>query len=86
LETIINAELGVADSYYVTRKAGYDTSVLISNAEVMFSKDLPQKVMLAIPDIRESGKCLAFELGTAAGFHVRAGLRNSDRMISGFSA
>jgi hypothetical protein len=31
---------------------------------------LPVKVSNAVPDIREAGKCLAYELGTAAGFHA----------------
>ena len=69
-ETVLRNELALADVYFVTRKAGYDTSVLIANAEVNFAKELPLKVPKAIPDIREAGKCLAFEMSTAAGFHV----------------
>jgi hypothetical protein len=69
-ETVINAELSVADAYFVSRKAGYDTYTLISSAEAVFPADLPIKVPNAIPDIREAGKCLAYEVGTAAGFHA----------------
>jgi hypothetical protein len=69
-ETVIAAELGIADAYFVSRKAGYDTYTLIANAEAVFPADLPTKVPNAIPDIREAGKCLAYELGTAAGFHA----------------
>jgi hypothetical protein len=69
-ETVLRNELGTADVYFVTRKAGYDTSVLIANAEKNFSSELAAKVSGAIPDIREAGKCLAFEMSTAAGFHV----------------
>jgi hypothetical protein len=58
----------------VSRKAGYDTAVLIGNAEQCFPSDLGSKVPLAIPDIREAGKCLAFELSTAAGLHVMRAL------------
>jgi hypothetical protein len=68
--TVIVAELAVADAYFVSRKAGYDTYTLISNAEAVFPADLPIKVPNAIPDIREAGKCLAYELGTAAGLHA----------------
>ncbi len=69
-QTVLRAELANADVYFVTRKAGFDTSVLISNAEKNFAADLAGKVPNAIPDIREAGKCLAFEMSTAAGFHV----------------
>jgi hypothetical protein len=69
-ETVLRNELAIADVYFVTRKAGYDTSVLIANAEKNFSSELTAKVSGAIPDIREAGKCLAFEMSTAAGFHV----------------
>lgn len=73
-ETVLNAELSMCDSYFVSRKAAYDTSSLISNAEVMFSTDLGTKVPEAIPDVREAGKCLAFELSTAAGLHIMRAL------------
>jgi hypothetical protein len=72
-ETILRAELTNADSYYVTRKGGYDTGILVANAEHHFQTDLGVKVPTAITDIREAGRCLAFELSTAAGFHVLRG-------------
>lgn len=69
-ETVLRAELSIADAYFVSRKGGYDTNTLISNAEAIFPGDLVAKVPHAVPDIREAGKCLAYELGTASGFHV----------------
>ena len=69
-QTIVRAELGISDAYFVSRKAAYDTITLIQNAEAMFSPDLPSKVTEAIPEIREAGKCLAYELATASGFHL----------------
>lgn len=69
-QTIVRAELGISDAYFVSRKAAYDTLALVQNAEAMFSPDLPSKVKEAIPEIREAGKCLAYELSTAAGFHL----------------
>lgn len=68
--TVLTTELRIADAYFVTRKAGYDTTTLIAAAERMFPAELMYKVPGAIVDIREAGKCLAFELSTAAGFHV----------------
>lgn len=70
LETILRAELATADAYYVSRKGAYDSSALISNAEALFSQEIHIKVPAAIPEIREAGKCLAFELTTASGFHL----------------
>lgn len=69
-ETVWNNELSIADAYFVTRKAAYDTYALIANAETMFPPELLQKCPHAVADIREAGKCLAFELTTASGFHV----------------
>jgi hypothetical protein len=69
-DTIFRSELLIADTYFVTGKYGYDTTTLISNTENCFPLDLGIKIPEAIADLREAGKCLAFELSTAAGFHV----------------
>jgi hypothetical protein len=67
---VLRAELSVSDAYYVTSKGGYDTLALISNAEILFPEALGKKVEEATSEVREAGKCLAFELCTAAGIHV----------------
>lgn len=69
-DTVVRAELAVSDAYFVTSKKGFDTSVLMSSAETAFPDDLVIKVPEAVRDIREGGKCIAFDLGTAAGFHL----------------
>jgi len=69
-ETVLRNELQNADTFFVTRKAAYDTSLLLTNAELLFSAEVASKVTAAIPDIREAGKCLAYELNTASGFHI----------------
>lgn len=69
-ETILTAELGSADAYFVSKKGGYDTIDLIARARVLFPPDLGDKAPEAVQDIEEAGRCLAFELGTAAGFHL----------------
>jgi hypothetical protein len=43
---------------------------LIDFAEIIFPLDLAIKVPEAIHDIKQAGKCIAFELPTAAGFHL----------------
>lgn len=70
-ETVLTEELAIVDTYSVTQKGAYSTADLITNAESLFSKVVQQKLPPnAILDIREAGKCLAFETPTAAAFHV----------------
>ncbi|MEQ8195629.1 MAG: hypothetical protein RIB59_14185, partial [Rhodospirillales bacterium] len=69
-KTIFLAELETLNAHFVTQKRGYDTMALIDYAEVIFPPELTAKVPESIPDIREAGKCIAFELNTAAAFHL----------------
>lgn len=70
-ETVLGAELQNSAIYFVSRKGIYETNDLIQKADEMFPSSIrlrfPSKVKL---DLREAGKCLAFELSTAAGFHI----------------
>jgi hypothetical protein len=89
-EVVFSAEMSVANTYWVTNKAAYDTVELISRGETLFPIDLPSKVPEAMYDVREAGKCLAFELSTAVGFHalraVEAVLRRYWKAVSGGAA
>jgi hypothetical protein len=69
-EIAYNAENSIADTFVVTPKAGYDTTVLIESGEKNFPPELATKAPDAVDDIRNAGKCLAFGLGTACGFHL----------------
>lgn len=69
-ETVLAAEMDTGTAFLVTKKRGYDTTDLIFRAEVLFPPELPGKVPESLPEIREAGKCIAFEMGTAAGFHI----------------
>ncbi|WP_439638546.1 hypothetical protein [Nevskia sp.] len=70
-ETVLAEELNILDTYSIAQKGAYSTSELIANAEVMFSLSVLAKLpALAVRDIREAGKCLAFETTTAAAFHI----------------
>ena len=51
-EPVLKAELHAADAYFVSKKGGYDTLDLISQAEVLFPPDLPDKVPEAVRDIQ----------------------------------
>jgi hypothetical protein len=69
-ETIFKGELHFSDAYFVVRKSGFETVVLIANGEKLFPDDLMAKAPGVIKDVQGAGKCIAFELGTAAGFHL----------------
>ncbi len=69
-EHVLSAELGLMDIYLVLRKRGYDTSILIQNGQDVFPPELQAKVPEAVADIKQATACIAFELSTAAGFHL----------------
>jgi hypothetical protein len=59
------------DTYLVSKKGIYSTRDLIENTE----RHLPEWVVNAMPppavfDVRECGRALAFDLSTAAAFHI----------------
>ena len=66
----LNGDTSIADTYVLSPKAGYDTTTLATNGEALFHADLGAKVPEALPDVRAAAQCLAFELPTAAGFHL----------------
>lgn len=70
-EVVLAEELRLVDTYSVTQKGAYSTSDLIGCAETLLPVSV-RKVMApdTVNDIREAGRCLAFETPTAAGFHV----------------
>lgn len=70
-ETILGAEMQTLDTYHASQKALYKTEDLIERAEIV----LPEGIRSEVPDetineIRHAGRCLAFELPTAMGFHI----------------
>ena len=70
-ETVLAEELAILDTYAIAQKGAYSTPELISNADVMFPPSIRSKIPArAIADIKEAGKCLAFETPTAAAFHI----------------
>ena len=68
--TVFLAELGTLPSFFVTQKPPYDTHVLLDSGEGLMPSDLPQKVPEAVFDAKEAAKAVAYELGTACGFHA----------------
>lgn len=81
-EIVLAAELSQMDMYYVSKKGCYSTVHLITDAEVMPPESIrPHFPKDATEDIRQGGKCLAFELPTAAAFHL---LRATEGVLHGY--
>jgi hypothetical protein len=69
-DLVFLSELGTLPSFLVVGKESYDTNILIDEGTRLFPPTLLQKVLEARQDALEAGKALAFELGTACGFHI----------------
>ncbi|MGJ8605408.1 MAG: hypothetical protein ACSHXH_14890 [Marivita sp.] len=69
-EAVLKSELGNLDLYLVQQKSAFDTRTLIEAGELAFPLELKEKVPDAIFDLKEAMKCIAFELPTAAAFHL----------------
>jgi hypothetical protein len=69
-EAVLGAELGLTPLYVVQPKAGFDTGALIESGTVCFPTDVATKTPDALADLSQGTRCIAFELFTAAGFHL----------------
>jgi hypothetical protein len=71
-ETVLKAELNGWDAFFVSQKGAYSTTDLITRAESLIPSESTRKFLSpeALEDIRQAGRCLAFNLGTAAAFHI----------------
>lgn len=70
-QTVLSAELLKLETYYVTQKGIYDTTALIARTENVLPASVLNKIDKKVAiEIRESGKCLAFDCATASAFHM----------------
>jgi hypothetical protein len=70
-ETVFGAEMREATAYFVPRRGIYFTPALVNSADESF----PESIRPFIPektkeDWKSAGRCLAFSLLSASGFHV----------------
>jgi len=71
------SEMGQANTYFVPVKRGWDMTAMIAEAEVLLSVDARAALTAdELRDIREAGRCLAFEVPTAAAFHLHRALES----------
>ncbi len=80
-ENVFAAELQALDTYFISQKAIYSTPDLIERADYSF----PEEIRKVLPDeakldIRQAGRCLAFDLPTAAGFHILRAVETAIRL------
>ena len=70
-EIVLSAELQTLATYHVTQKGIYSTTSLIEKAEMSLPESILNKIDSAIvEEIRQSGRCLAFDVATASAFHM----------------
>lgn len=70
-ETVLSAELQTLASYHVTQKGIYSTVDLVDRAENILPAPVLGKISPEVKEeIRQSGRCLAFDSGTASAFHM----------------
>ncbi|MGD0417450.1 MAG: hypothetical protein ABSA80_18985 [Terriglobales bacterium] len=78
-ETVLRTECQVMDSYYVSKKGAYSTADLIEHAHYQIPETTRGKVPEQTKnDFDQAGKCIAFDLPTAAAFHL---LRSTEAVI-----
>lgn len=78
-ETVLRAECQMMDTYFVSKKGAYSTKDLVENAH----HQVPEPTRSKLPeqtrtDFDQAGKCLAFDVPTAAAFHL---LRGTEAVI-----
>ena len=70
-ENVFSAEMLAAPAYFASEHGGYKSDTLVNTAEVTLGEDMAAKLNArAKSDFQAAGKCLAFSLPTAAGFHA----------------
>jgi hypothetical protein len=78
-ETVLAAECSVIDTYFVSKKGTHSTADLIEHAH----RQIPESIRVKLTDqtkldFDQAGKCIAFDVPTAAAFHL---LRGTEAVI-----
>lgn len=69
-EVTLKADLSIANLYILTTKGAYDASTLAEFGLQAFPAHLLLKVPEAANDAKQAARCIAFDLPTAAAFHL----------------
>lgn len=69
-EAVFRAEMQVSATYKVPKKGIYDTGYLVDKSSDAFPENLfPYIAKMALSEYMEAGRCYAFGLYTASGYH-----------------
>lgn len=78
-ETVLRSECQMMDTYFVSKKGAFSTKDLVENAHHQIPEpsrsQLPEQAKL---DFDQGGKCIAFDVPTAAAFHL---LRGTEKVL-----
>jgi hypothetical protein len=78
-ETVLRTECQVMDTYYVSKKGAYSTADLIEHAHHQIPDTIRKQLTDQTKfDFDQAGKCIAFDLPTAAAYHL---LRGTETVI-----
>jgi hypothetical protein len=78
-ETVLAAECQVLDTYFVSKKGTYSTADLVDHAHFQIPESVRDKLTDQTKlDFDQAGKCIAFDVPTAAAFHL---LRGTEAVI-----
>lgn len=81
IDIVLDAEISGLNAYIVSPKR-IDVQTLLNNVSSLFSPKVFNKLpQIAKTDLEEAGKCIAFELPTAAAFHL---LRATESVLREF--
>src|SRR5581483_9784218 len=70
-EHVLSAVCRKSETYFIERKLGFDTSLLLHHAEENIHESIRSFVSKdALDEIRSAGRCFAVENFTASGFHI----------------
>jgi hypothetical protein len=69
-EIALKSALTTSPAYIITPKGAYDVNILTKNPSLIFHHDLLKLAPEVEYDVEQAAKCLAFEVPTAAGFHL----------------
>jgi hypothetical protein len=68
-EISLQSDFGMRDTFIVSPKAAYSTTLLAERGETVLSEAVHDLVPSLKDDVHDGCRCLAFELPTAAAFH-----------------
>lgn len=69
-EISMQSDFGVRDTFVCSPKAAYSTTLLAEHGETLVSTGAHELVPSMKQDLHDAGRCMAFELPTAAAFHL----------------